>query len=118
MVDRDLSHLERYWHCKLTTVGRVSGERRRVTIWFALGSGRVYLTGSSSVPHWCRNIRSNGRVTLEIAGEKLTGTAHVVDDPEEAGSIRRRFVDRYLLARLSRPFGGYTGSVPVVVEID
>lgn len=117
MADRDLSPLERHWNCRLTTLGRKTGLPRRVTIWFALGSGTVYLTGSKSVPQWCRNIRANGEVTLEIGGEKLEGRARVVDDPEQARAIRQRFVDRYWLARLSRPFGGYSDSVPVVVEI-
>ncbi len=117
MPHRDLSHLESRWNCKLTTLGRKSGQPRRVTIWFALGSGVVYLTGNESTPQWCRNIRANGQVEIEIAGEKLVGRARVIDDPAEAAAIRQRFVQRYLLARLSRLFGGYTDSVAVVVEI-
>jgi hypothetical protein len=42
----------------------------------------------------------------------------VVDDPDEGTAIRDRFVRKYLLARLSRWFGGYTRSVPVVVELE
>jgi len=114
----DLSRLDRYWNCRLTTTGRKSGKPRGVTIWFALGPGTVYLTGGREEPQWCRNIRADGRVTLEIGGERLTGRARVIDDPGEAGAIRDRFVARYLLARLSRPFGGYTASTPVVVEVD
>jgi len=117
MAKRDLSHLERHWNCRLTTLGRKTGQPRRVTIWFALGSGTVYLTGSKSVPHWCKNIRANGKVVLEIGRERLEGSARVIDDADEARAIRQRFTDRYLLARLSRPFGGYSDSVPVVVEI-
>jgi hypothetical protein len=42
----------------------------------------------------------------------------VVDDPAAAGAIRDRFVRKYLLARLSRLFGGYTRSVAVEVALD
>lgn len=118
MGARDLSGLQGSWNCRLTTVGRKSGEPRSVTIWFSLGDGVVFLTGSKSNPQWCRNIRACGDVTLRIGGETLKGRARVIDDPEEASAIRQRFVERYLLARLSRPFGGYTDSIPVVVEID
>ena len=113
----DLGQLSRYWNCRLTTIGRKSGEPRTVTIWFALGDGVVYLTGSKEVPQWCRNLRVNGDVVLEIGGQRLKGRARLVEDEDQAQQIRRRFVQRYLLARLSQPFGGYSRSVPVVVEI-
>jgi deazaflavin-dependent oxidoreductase (nitroreductase family) len=118
MSGTELQGLESSWNCRLTTTGRKSGEARNVTIWFALGDGRVYLTGSKSNPHWCRNIRANDAVRLEIGGRQLAGRARVIDDPDEVIAIRQRFVDRYLLARFSRPFGGYTASIPVVVELD
>lgn len=118
MPQQDLTRLERFWNCRLTTRGRKSGLPRRVTIWFALSPGCVYLTGGAEEPQWCRNLRANDRVELGIGGERLTGRARVVEDLEEARAIRERFVSRYLLARLARPFGGYTTSTPVVVEID
>jgi deazaflavin-dependent oxidoreductase (nitroreductase family) len=117
MPQRDLSSLERHWNCQLTVRGRKSGEPRSVTIWFALGPGTVYLTGSKGEPQWCRNIRACGEVELRIGSETLKGRARVIDDAAEGEAIRQRFVDRYWLARLSRPFGGYTVSVPVVIEI-
>jgi deazaflavin-dependent oxidoreductase (nitroreductase family) len=113
----DLGQLSRYWNCRLTTIGRTSGKPRTVTIWFALGEDVVYLTGSKDVPQWCRNLRVNGDVVLEIGGRRMKGRARVVEDEDQARDIRRRFVERYLLARLSQPFGGYSRSVPVVVEI-
>jgi deazaflavin-dependent oxidoreductase (nitroreductase family) len=113
----DLNDLHPYWNCRITTRGRKSGEPRQVTIWFALGEGVVYLTGSKTLPQWCRNIAAHGEVTLEIGGRELTGDARIIEDPAEADAVRRRFVNRYLLARLSRPFGGYTDSIPVEVRI-
>ena len=40
--------------------------------------------------------------------------------PEGQGAeeIRNRFVDRYILARMARPFGGYTRSVAVEVVVE
>jgi deazaflavin-dependent oxidoreductase (nitroreductase family) len=117
MAKPDLSDLEPHWNCRLTARGRKSGEPRSVTIWFALGPGIVYVTGSKGEPQWCRNIRACGDVELRIGSRTLKGRARVIDDAAEAEAIRQRFVERYLLARLSRPFGGYTDSVPVVIEI-
>lgn len=117
MADVDLSHLERHWNCRLTTTGRKTGEPRRVTIWFALGPGTVYLTGGADRPQWCRNLAVHPEVVVEIGGERLRGRARVIEDDAEAEAIRGRFVSRYWLARLSRPFGGYTRSVPVVIDV-
>ncbi len=118
MSTMDLSTLERYWNCRLTARGRKSGEPRSVTIWFALGDGRVYLTGSRTNPQWCRNVQAEPAVTLRIGPATLRGRARVIEDRGEGRAIRERFVRRYLLARLSRPFGGYRDSIPVAVEID
>jgi deazaflavin-dependent oxidoreductase (nitroreductase family) len=112
----DLGRVSRYWNCRLTTIGRKTGNPRSVTIWFALGEGVVYLTGSKEVPQWCRNLRANGDAVLEIGGLRMRGRARLVEDEDEGRRIRQRFVERYLLARLSRPFGGYSRSLPVVVE--
>jgi deazaflavin-dependent oxidoreductase (nitroreductase family) len=114
----DLSHLERCWNCRLTTTGRKTGKPRTVTIWFALGPGTVYLTGGAERPQWCRNLAANPEVVVEIGGERWRGRARVVLDDREADAVRERFVRRYVLARLSRLFGGYTRSVPVVVAIE
>jgi len=116
-MSSDLSRLERYWNCRLTTRGRRSGEPREVTIWFALGPGTVYLTGSATHPHWCRNLQASPEVSVRIGSETLPGIARVVEDPDEADAVRQRFVKRYLMARLSRPFGGYQDSIPVVIDV-
>ena len=109
--------LDRRWNCRLTVTGRRSGKPRSVTIWFVLDGSTLYLTGGAEVPQWCRNLRAHPAVEIEIGGTKLRGVARVVEDPSEADAVRDRFVKKYLLARISRLFGGYTRSVPVVVEL-
>jgi deazaflavin-dependent oxidoreductase (nitroreductase family) len=112
----DWRAVERHWNCRLTTTGRKSGRPRSVTIWYATGDGRIYLTGSEHEPHWCRNLRAHPDCTIRIGSAELRGRARVVEDEGEARSVRERFVRRYLLARLARPFGGYSRSVAVVIE--
>lgn len=113
----DFAALERHWNCKLTARGRKSGELRTVTIWYALGDGKVFLTGDAKGPNWLRNLRANPEAVVQIGATRLRGRARVVDDPAEADAIRQRFVRRYLLARLSRMIGsGYTNSSAVVID--
>ena len=116
MSPLDLSRFGRHWNCLLTTRGRKSGQPRSVTIWFALGPDCIYLTGGPEGPSWSRNARAHPDVELQIGGTRLRGRARVVENEGEAAAIRRRFTERYLLARLSRLFGGYTRSVAVVVD--
>ena len=117
MPDVDLQRLNRKWNCKLTTIGRKSGAPRTVVLWFALEDGWAYLAGGKQNPQWCRNVRADGAVTLEIAGHTLRGTAKVVEDPAEGQAVIGRILKKYVLARLSRPFGGYTNSVPVAIDL-
>lgn len=119
----DLAALERHWNCRLTVPGRKSGQPRTVTIWFALdpAAGRVLLTGGAERPQWCRNVRAHeargGAVALQIGSTRLRGRARVLDEGAESEAVRRRFVRRYLGARLARWLGrGYVDSVAVAIE--
>lgn len=113
----DFAPLERHWNCRLTARGRKSGEPRTVTIWFALGDGKVFLTGGSKESNWVKNLRANPDAVVQIGTTRLRGRARVVEDPAEADAVRQRFVRRYFMARLSRMIGtGYTDSTAVVID--
>jgi len=110
--------LDRAWNCKLVTIGRKTGMPRRVTIWFAFDGDEVVLTGGIDGPQWYRNIRASEDVELRIGRYRLAGRARAIEDGPDIEVVRQCFVRRYLAARLSRPFGGYTNSVAVRVAID
>lgn len=110
--------LDRAWNCKLVTVGRKTGMPRPVTIWFALDGDEVVLTGGVNGPHWYRNLRVSADVELRIGRYRLRGRARAIEDEADIEAVRQCFLRRYLAARLSRPFGGYTNSVAVRVAVD
>ena len=110
--------LDRAWNCKLVTVGRKTGMPRPVTIWFALDGDEVVLTGGVNGPHWYRNLRASEDVELRIGRYRLRGRARAIEDEADIEAVRQCFLRRYLAARLSRPFGGYTNSVAVRVVVD
>lgn len=113
----DFAALDRHWNCQLSVRGRKTGKERSVTIWFALGDGKLFLTGDAKGPQWLRNARANPEVIVKIGSTRLRGRARVVEDPAEAESVRQRFVRRYLMARLARMMGsGYTNSTAVVID--
>lgn len=100
---------------RVTTVGRKTGEPRRVTVWFACDGGKIYLAGGRKVPHWCRNIRKNADVEVEIGGVRFKGKARVLQGARQADRVRQLMFEKYLLARLSSFFGGYKNAVPVEI---
>lgn len=112
----DWKALDRHWNCRLTVRGRKTGNERSVTIWFAVGDGKVFLTGGPDNPQWARNAAVNPDVVVQIGSQRLRGRARVVAEGAEAEAIRGRFTKRYVMARISKLFGGYTKSVPVVID--
>lgn len=123
MSSIDFARLARHWNCRLTVPGRRSGRPRTVTTWFAPdpAAARIYLAGSAAPPHWVRNVAAHeaagGQVTLRIGRVLLRGRARRLTDPAEVEAVRRRFVRRYLAARLARALGtGYVDSTAVAVE--
>jgi len=113
----DFAALDRHWNCRLSVRGRKTGKERSVTIWFALGDGKLFLTGDAKGPQWLRNARANPDVIVKIGSTRLRGRARVVEDPAEAEAVRQRFVRRYVMARLARMLGsGYTDSTAVVID--
>ena len=113
----DWKALDRHWNCRLTVRGRKSGKERTVTIWYAVGDGKVFLTGSGEGPQWLRNAKASPDVVVQIGRQRLRGRARVVADEAEAESVRQRFVRRYFSARIARLLGtGYTDSTAVVID--
>lgn len=112
----DWQALGRHWNCRLTVRGRKSGQERRVTIWYALGDGKVFLTGSGKGPQWLRNAKANPDVVVQIGRQRLRGRARVIEDPAEQEAVRQRFTRRYLSARIARALGtGYTDSTALEI---
>jgi deazaflavin-dependent oxidoreductase (nitroreductase family) len=71
---------------KLTTIGRKSGEPRRVTLYaFEDGDGLVVvgsLGGAANDPVWAGNLRANPTATVRVDGEPRTVRAREVEGDE------------------------------------
>ena len=70
----------------VTTVGRKSGERRRIEIWAHFLEGRVLMTGSPGKRSWYANMLADPSVTLHLKGDvriDLPATARAVTHPAE-----------------------------------
>jgi deazaflavin-dependent oxidoreductase (nitroreductase family) len=84
--------------CYLTTIGRRSGEPRRIEIWFAAAEAAptIYLlAGGGERAGWVRNLRRQPRVAVEIGDRRLAGTARVLGPGDEDALARRLLYEKY-----------------------
>lgn len=75
----------------ITTIGRRSGEPRRIEIWFHRVDGRYYITGTPGRPRdWYANLVANPGFTFHLkqsASADLPATARPVTDPAEREKV-------------------------------
>jgi deazaflavin-dependent oxidoreductase (nitroreductase family) len=84
--------------CELETIGRRSGQPRRIEIWFAADPerDRIYLlSGGRDHAHWVRNLRKDGRVRVRIGGRWFDGLAAEVLSGDDDGLARRLLAAKY-----------------------
>ncbi len=67
--------------CYLTTIGRVTGQRHEIEIWFAVEGTTLYmLAGGRYTADWVKNIQRNPAVTVRIKDRTFAGHGRVVDE--------------------------------------
>lgn len=76
----------------MTTIGRKTGEPRRIEIVFHSLGGRLYISGMPRPEEraWLTNLKANPRLTLHLKKEvtaDLPGTARVITDPTERRAV-------------------------------
>jgi deazaflavin-dependent oxidoreductase (nitroreductase family) len=87
----------------ITTIGRRSGEPRRIEIWFYRYDGRVFLSGSPGTRDWYANLLANPELTFHLKGSvqaDLPARARPITDEAE-----RREVIAGILEELGRGYG-------------
>ncbi len=70
----------------ITTVGRTSGESKRLEIWFHNVDDRYYITGRPGPRSWYANVLANPAITFhfkESTEADLDGVARAITDSEE-----------------------------------
>ncbi len=68
--------------CDLSTVGRRSGEVRRVETWYVVVDGRIVVTGTPGTRGWLANLRHHPTAVLHLRDPErdLSVTAHEVTE--------------------------------------
>ena len=74
----------------ITTIGRSSGEAKRIEIWFHNVDDRYYITGRPGPRSWYANVLANPVIVFhlkESTEADLEGTARAVTDADEKRSV-------------------------------
>ena len=74
----------------ITTIGRSSGEPKRLEIWFHNVDDRYYITGRPGPRSWYANVVANPAITFHFkksTDADLDGTARPITDPAEKRSV-------------------------------
>jgi deazaflavin-dependent oxidoreductase (nitroreductase family) len=104
MIDDRIRHaLESDRTIDMTTVGRRSGEPRRIEIWFYRYDGRIFLSGSPGRRDWYANLVAHPDFTFHLKGSAqadLPARARPITDEGE-----RREVIAGILDELGRGSG-------------
>ncbi|MGH7763909.1 MAG: nitroreductase family deazaflavin-dependent oxidoreductase [Candidatus Dormibacteraceae bacterium] len=91
-LERIRAALSRSGVIDITTVGRRTGEPRRLEIVFHRIDGKIYISGSPSpTPRgWLRNLERDPRFTFHLKGQTqadLLATARVISDEKERRAV-------------------------------
>ncbi|MCE7984260.1 MAG: DUF385 domain-containing protein [Caldilinea sp. CFX5] len=74
----------------ITTIGRKSGQPKRMEIWFRRVAGRTYITGTPGQRDWYANLLAEPRFTFhlkESVQADLPARAQPITDPAERRRI-------------------------------
>jgi deazaflavin-dependent oxidoreductase (nitroreductase family) len=89
----------------ITTIGRNSGQPRRIEIWMYRYDGRIFLSGSPGTRDWYANLRVTPEFTFHLKGSvqaDLPAIAHPITD-----QAKRREVIAGILDELGRGYGDF-----------
>ena len=77
----------------ITTIGRKSGQPRRIEIWYHRVGGRYYLSGLPGRRDWYANVLENPRFTFHLKQSSLASLAAVATPITDPAERRRIFAE-------------------------
>lgn len=112
-----LGHLKDHSTVELTTLGRKTGKRHTVTVWFVVDGETVHLVTLRLQRDWPRNIIKNGSVELDIAGNVFKGHAKQITDAKRLARVKTLVNQKYWAAWLGSWLAlGPEGAFAVTIE--
>jgi len=96
----------------LTTMGRITGQRREIEIWFVESDGKLYILAEQfHDAQWVKNIGRNPRVHVRLGARQFEATARVLDGERDRPTW-------LTVQRLAREKYGWGDGLPVEIAGD
>ena len=109
--------LGKYRQIRITVVGRKSGRKISVPVWFVLEGDTVYLLPVyGSKTQWLQNVRKNPVMGIEARGAEGEFRASVVTGAKEVKSVVEKFREKYGAGDVKKYYSGF--DVAVVVRLE
>jgi len=107
--------LSRYRQIEITVMGRKSGRKISIPVWFVLEDGQLYLLPvQGSDTQWYKNVLSNPWIRIEARGAKGEFKAVPMTGAAQASSIVAKFRAKYGAGDVSK----YYSKFDVAVRVD
>jgi len=109
--------LERYRQIKISVIGRKSGRKISVPVWFVLERDTVYLLPvSGAKTQWFKNVRENPAIGIEARGVEGEFQASVVTDAMTVKAVVEKFREKYGAGDVKKYYSGFDVAVMVRLE--
>lgn len=109
--------LARYREIKITVIGRKSGKRISIPVWFVLEGDNLHLlpvAGAES--QWYKNVRKNASITIDARGVEAEFQAVPVSGAKAVKSVVEQFREKYGTGDVKKYYSGFDVAVLVKLE--
>lgn len=103
----------------LTTIGRRSGKRHTIEIWFALRDGTLYvLSGGGESADWVRNLRKASAVRVRIGTRTVDAKAREVKASDEDALARQLLDEKYMSWKPGKRLSSWArNALPIAIDL-
>lgn len=100
--------LERYREIKLTVIGRKTGKRISIPVWFVVEDEKLYLLPvHGSDTQWYHNIVKNPSIRVDAGGEEGEFRVVPITESESVKSVIGKFREKYGAADVKKYYAKF-----------
>jgi len=109
--------LGRYRQIKISVVGRKSGRRISIPVWFVVEGEKLYLLPvQGSDTQWFKNVRKNPSIGIDARGVEAEFRAAPVTGAKAVKSVIEKFREKYGAGDVKKYYSGFDVAVLVRLE--
>ena len=109
--------LGRYREIKISVIGRKSGRRISIPVWFVLEGEKLHLLPvAGSETQWYKNVHKNPSIGIEARGAEAKFRAVPVTGARGVKSVVEKFREKYGARDVKKYYSGFDVAVLVRLE--